>query len=243
MVAATHRNEDGFRRVVEHHRTELRAYCRRLLGSAHDAEDAMQDAMLRAWRGLSGLKDRDRLRPWLFAIATNTCRDQIQRRSKGIVQSGGGQYMPSSPLGPPLADAAPVRRSARAQLGDEDSGMTPEARCEEREALELAGLAALRYLPGRQRAVLVLREVFGYSAREVAEALETTVPAVNSALQRARKTVNERVPAQRQFATLRSTRDRRLRDAVEHFIEAFDAGDIDGVVAALADDVPIAPEP
>jgi RNA polymerase sigma-70 factor (ECF subfamily) len=232
--AACAQDGDAFRRLVEPYRTELRAHCYRILGSTHDAEDALQEVMLRAWRGLDGLKDGKRLRPWLYKIATNTCIDQIRRRPKGVLPINGDFSTVSSDHGWPIGHSR-----TGAWLGNTDGHATPEARCEEREALELAYVAALQYLPGRQRAVLILREVLGYSARQVAELLETTVASVNSALQRARKTINDRKTAQCQLPSLRRLGNQRVHD-VERFIEALQAGNVDGIVAGLANDVRIA---
>jgi RNA polymerase sigma-70 factor (ECF subfamily) len=128
-------------------------------------------------------------------------------------------------------------------LGLEDGYAAPEARYEQREAVELAFIAALQHLPARQRAVLVLREVLGFSAREVAESLETTVASVNSALQRARKTVDERLPARSQQATLRSLGDDRIRELVESFVDAFERGDVDAILALVAEDATFAMPP
>jgi RNA polymerase sigma-70 factor (ECF subfamily) len=235
LDAARAGDDDAFRLLVDPHRLELHAHCYRMLGSVHDAEDAFQDAMLRAWRGLAGLIDGRRLRPWLYKIATNTCLDAIKRQSKqalpidcGYIASNGDRGKP--PHEPTGVEPVPY---PDARLADPDGYAKPEARYEQREAVELAYIAALQHLPGRQRAVLILREVLGLSARDVARLLETTVPSVNSALQRARKTVNERMPEQNQQATLRSPGDERVRDLVQRFITAFETGDVDRIIALL----------
>ena len=212
LDAARGGDEDAFRALVDLHRNELHRHCSRMLGSVHDADDACQEAMLRAWRGLPGLTDGARLRPWLYKIATNTCLDAIKRRTE--------------------------RRRAierdRFRETDPDRHSMPDARYEQREATAMAYIAALQHMPARQRATLVLREAFGFSAREVAGLLETTVPSVNSALQRARKTVDERRLEQDQQATLRAIGDERLRDLVERFTDAFETRDVDRIVAMLA---------
>jgi RNA polymerase sigma-70 factor (ECF subfamily) len=197
-----------------------------MLGSIQDAEDAFQDAMLRAWRGLTGLIDSRRLRPWLYRIATNTCLDAIRwRRSKGELSIDSG----------PSTDPN-VQRNRSAWVDDTDRHATPEVVYEQREAVELALIAALQHLPSRQRAVLILRVVLGLSAREVAQLLETTVPSVNSALQRARKTVNERIPEHGEQVTLRALGDGRVRDLVERFIDALESGDVDSILVILGED-------
>jgi RNA polymerase sigma-70 factor (ECF subfamily) len=244
LDAAVGGDDDAFRRLVEPHRAELHAHCYRMLGSVHDAEDAHQDALLRAWRGLAGFEDGGRLRPWLYKIATNVCLDAIARRRKRILPP---DYGPPTDPHAELEEAHPqsmwVEPYPDERFGLEDGYAAPEARYEQREAVELAFIAALQHLPGRQRAVLILREVLGFSAREVAESLDTTVASVNSALQRARKTVDERLPEQSQQATLRSLGDERIRDLVERFINAFEAGDVNAILAMLAEDATFAMPP
>ena len=244
LDAAVGGDDDAFRRLVEPHRAELHAHCYRMLGSVHDAEDAHQDALLRAWRGLARFEDGRRLRPWLYKIATNVCLDAIARRKKRLLPTDYGPPTdPHSEPGEPHAQSVWVEPYPDGRFGLDDGYAAPEARYEQREAVELAFIAALQHLPGRQRAVLILREVLGFSAREVAESLETTVASVNSALQRARKTVDERLPEQSQQATLRSLGDDRIRDLVERFINAFEAGDVDAILAMLAEDAVFAMPP
>jgi RNA polymerase sigma-70 factor, ECF subfamily len=214
-----------------------------MLGSVHDAEDAVQDALLRAWRGLPRFQGRSSLRRWLYRIATNTCLDLIARRPKRVLSLERG----------PATDRDDV---ARELLGESAwvepfpdelaSGFAaPEARYEQREAVELAFIAALQHLPARQRAVLILREVLGFSAKEAAEILDTTVGSVTNALRRARKAVAERLPEQSQQATLRSLGDERLRDLVERYTTAWERGDLEAIVTMLAEDARFAmpPEP
>src|SRR5436853_5045013 len=208
LQAARDGDEDAFRRLVEPRRGELQAHCYRMLGSVHDAEDALQEALLRAWRGLSRFEGRSSLRSWLYRIATNTSLDAIQKRPKRVLPIDYGPAAdPHMGPGEPVIESVWVEPYPDEKLGLEDGFAAPEARYEQRESVELAFVAALQNLPANQRAVLILREVLGFSAREVAETLETTVPAVNSALQRARKTVDERLPEQSQQATLRSLGD------------------------------------
>jgi RNA polymerase sigma-70 factor, ECF subfamily len=237
LAAARGRDEDAYRRLVEPRHAELHAHCYRILGSVHDAEDALQDALLRAWRGLPRFEGRSSLRSWLYRIATNTCLDVVARRPKRVLPIDYGPAAdPHQSPGEPLVESVWVEPYADERLGLEDGFAAPEARYEQRESVELAFVAALQHLPTRQRAVLILREVLGFSAQEVAETLETTVASVNSALQRARKTVDERLPAQSQQATLRSLGDERVRDVVERYAEALEQGDVDAVVALLTED-------
>jgi RNA polymerase sigma-70 factor (ECF subfamily) len=237
LVAARGGDEDAYRRLVEPRRGELHAHCYRMLGSVHDAEDALQDALLRAWRGLPRFEGRSSLRSWLYRIATNACLDAVARRPKRVlpVDYGPGADPHDSP-GEPLVESVWVEPYPDELLGLEDGFAAPEARYEQREGVELAFIAALQHLPGNQRAALILREVLGFSAREVAEQMETSVASVNSALQRARETVDERLPEQSQQATLRSLGDERLREIVEDYADALQSGDVDAVVGLLAEE-------
>jgi RNA polymerase sigma-70 factor, ECF subfamily len=244
LEAARGDDEDAFRRLVEPHRGELHAHCYRMLGSVHDAEDALQDALLRAWRGLSGFEGRSSLRSWLYKIATNTCLDVIGRRPKRVLPVDyGAAADPHDGTGEPLVESVWVEPYPDETLGLEDGYAAPEARYEQREAVELAFIVALQHLPPNQRAALILREVLGFSAKEVAESLETTVASVNSALQRARKTVDERLPEESQQATLRSLGDDALRDIVDSYVDAWERNDIDTVVTLLAEDSAFAMPP
>lgn len=222
-----------FARLVEPLRRELHAHCYRMLGSTHDADDALQDALFKAWRGLAGFEARSSLRSWLYAVATNACLDAVRRR--------GTRALPVD-LGP-SSDRAVVGDVARtdvAWLGpypDADCGSGPAGRYEQREAVELAFVAALQYLPGNQRAALLLFEVLGFSAAEIAEMMDTSTASVNSALQRARKIVTEKVPPRTQQQTLRELDDDRLREIVTGFSTALERGDADAMVALLTEDV------
>jgi RNA polymerase sigma-70 factor (ECF subfamily) len=237
LEAARAGDGNAFPRLVEPYRRELHAHCYRMLGSVHDAEDALQDALLRAWRGLPRFEGRSSLRSWLYTIATNTCLNLIARRPKRVLPLDHSPAAdPHDGPGVPLAETVWLEPYPDAQIGLEDGYAAPDARYEQRESVELAFVAAVQHLPATQRAVLILREVLGFSAREVAAALDTTVAAVNSALQRARKGVEEKVPAQSQQATLRALGDTRVRAVVEGFVDAMQRGDVDRVVSMLAAD-------
>jgi RNA polymerase sigma-70 factor (ECF subfamily) len=235
LAAARGGDEGAFGRLVEPYRGELHAHCYRMLGSLHDAEEALQEALLRVWRGLRGFEDRGSLRAWLYKIATNASLDLIARRRKRMLPV---DYAPAAdpdqPPGDPVSEQVWLEPYPDETLEVEDGYASPDARYEQREALELAFVAAMQELPPRQRAVLILREVLGFSAKEVGETLETSVPSVNSALQRARKTVDERLPERSQQATLRTLGDARLREIVEDYMEAMRAGDVSRVVSMLA---------
>jgi RNA polymerase sigma-70 factor (ECF subfamily) len=244
LEAARGGDENAYGRLVERYRSELQAHCYRMLGSVHDAEDALQDALLRAWRGLANFEGRSSLRSWLYRIATNTCLDVIARRPKRVLPIDYGPPAdPHDGPGEPLVESVWVEPYPDERLGVEDGYAAPEARYEQRESVELAFIAALQHLPANQRAVLILREVLGFSAKEVAGTLETTTASVNSALQRARKAVDERLPDESQQATLRSLGDDGVREVVAGYVEAWDRGDIDGVVAMLTEDASFAMPP
>jgi RNA polymerase sigma-70 factor (ECF subfamily) len=237
LDAARGGDEAAYGRLVEPHRGALHAHCYRMLGSVHDAEDALQDALLRAWRGLPRFEGRSSLRSWLYKIATNTCLNAIARRPKRMLPIDHGPPAdPHDPPGAPLVETTWVEPYPDERLGLEDGRAAPEARYECREGVELAFVAALQHLAPNQRAALILREVLGFSGEEIADALETTVPAVNSALQRARKAVDERLPERSQQATLRALGDQRLREVVESYMDAMGRGDVEAVVSLLARD-------
>jgi RNA polymerase sigma-70 factor (ECF subfamily) len=237
LGAARDGDEDAYRRLVEPHRRELHAHCYRMLGSVHDAEDALQDALLRAWRGLARFEGRSSLRSWLYRIATNACLSAVARRPRRVLPIDHGPPAdPHDHSEAPLVDSVWVEPYPDERLALEDGRAAPEARYERRESVELAFVAALQHLAPNQRAVLILREVLGFSGQETAEALQTSVAAVNSAMQRARKAVDERLPAQSQQATLRVLGDQRLREVVEGYMDAMARGDVEAVVAMLAQD-------
>jgi RNA polymerase sigma-70 factor (ECF subfamily) len=226
------RDDAAFGRLVEAHRAGLHAHCYRMLGSLHDADDALQDTLLRAWRALPGFRGRSSIRTWLYRIATNVCLDLIARRPKRVLPIDYG-----GPGGPePLRETLWIEPYPDETLGLAAADTAPDARYEQREAVELAFIAALQHLPARQRATLILRDVLGFSAKEAAQSLEVTVPSVNGALQRARKTMGERLPPRSQQATIRSIGDQRLRDVVERFVDAFERGDVDAILAMLTDE-------
>jgi len=207
-------DESAFGELIEPYRWALHVHAYRMLGSVDDAEDVAQETMLRAWRAIARFEPRASLRAWLFRIATNVCLDEIERR----------------PRRPEPVDPFPdeLRGAADALIYE------PAARYALREGMELALLAAIQLLPGRQRAVLILRDVLGWSGPEVAGLLETTLASVNSALQRARATVDAALP-DRAYAPA----DRDERELVERYVEVWRAGDFDGLVALLREDAEI----
>jgi RNA polymerase sigma-70 factor, ECF subfamily len=229
--------EDDFRRLVEPHRGELLTHCYRMLGSVQDAEDALQEALLRAWRALPRFEGRSSLRSWLYRIATNASLDLIARRRRRVLPVDyGPTFDPHDEHGEPLVESVWVEPYPDDQMGVADGLAAPEARYERRESVELAFIAAVQHLPATQRAVLIVRDVLGFSAREAAETLGTTVNSVNSALRRARIAVDERLPEQSQQVTLRALGDDGVRELVEAYMAALDRGDVDAIVAMLAEE-------
>ncbi len=242
--AARAGDEAAFRRLVAAHRRELHVHCYRMLGSLQDAEDALQEVLVRAWRALPQLESSDWLRAWLYKIATNVCLTAASRRARRWLPADqGAPGDPGADPGKPLAPSVWVEPYPDEMLGPAGDVTTPEARYEQREAVELAFIAALQYLPARQRAVLILRDVLAFSAREVATLLDASVASVNSSMQRARRTLEERLPDQSQQHALRRLGDERTRDLVTRFADAFERGDVERIVDMLVDDVTFAMPP
>jgi RNA polymerase sigma-70 factor, ECF subfamily len=244
LEAAKAGDDSAFATLVEPHRGVLHAYCYRMLGSLHDADDALQDTLLRAWRGLAGFEGGRPLRPWLYRIATNVCLDTLARRPARLLPlDRAAASRPDAGPGEPLAELNWLEPYPDTTLELPDGYAEPDARYEQRESVELAFIAALQHLPARQRAVLILREVLGFSAREVARSLDTTAASVNSALQRARLTLAQRLPERSQQATARALGDEALRDTVERYVIAWQSRDVDSMVALLAQDASFAMPP
>ncbi len=208
-----------------------------MLASFHDAEDALQEALLRAWRGLAGFEGRSSVRAWLYKIATNASLNLAQGRSRRELPASHGPCARwGERPGAPLAETAWLGPYPDQRLGPTPGGL-PEARYEQRESLELAFVAALQYLPPLQRAALILREVLGFSAQEVADQVGTSVPAVTSALQRARAATERRLPQQSQQATLRSLGDEQTRQLVQAYVDAIERADAPALVGMLTEQV------
>lgn len=219
---------------LERLRPSLVGYCYRMLGSGFEAEDATQETMIRAWKRSDTLQDPAALKSWVFRIATNVCYDQIdsrKRKARPVDLSDPG--MADSPLGAPLEESTWILPFAGGQLTD--PGDDPAARTADRESLRLAFVAALQHLPARQRVVLVLREVLRWSAKEVADLLETSVASVTSALQRARATLDELDLKDSDTPARPSDEDEQ--QLLEQYLDAFAEYDIDRIVALLRYDV------
>jgi RNA polymerase sigma-70 factor, ECF subfamily len=244
IEAATAGDQRAFTELVAPHRRPLHAHCYRMLGSLQDAEDAVQETLLRGWRNLSSFQGRSSLRTWLYTIATNVCLRTIERRPSRVLPIDYGPAAdPHEPMREPLLESVWIEPYPDEQLGLDDGLAGPEARYEQRESIELALVAALQLLPPRQRAVLILRDVLGFSGAEVADALETTPASVYSALQRAHATLEQRRPSRTQQATLRSLGDQQLKGIVQRYVDAWASNDVDSLVAMLTDTATLAMPP
>jgi RNA polymerase sigma-70 factor (TIGR02960 family) len=235
---------EAFRELAESHRRELQVHCYRMLGSVHDAEDAVQETMLAAWQGIGGFtEERASLRTWLYKIATNRCLNARRAASRRPAREWDVSQF-EAPVPTPRDEVAWLQPFPDAFLEGAAGGpLGPEARYEQSEAISLAFVAALQVLPPRQLAVLILRDVLGFRAREVAEMLEVTVGSVSSALKRARASLQRQQPAGRQPPPAAGS---PAEDAiVAMFARAWESADVGALVALLTDDVFIAmpPEP
>jgi RNA polymerase sigma-70 factor (TIGR02960 family) len=217
---------NDFAVLVAPFRAELHAYCYRMLGSLQDAEDALQEAMLGAWKGLPGFGGRSALRSWLYRVATNACLRVIGERPPRL--------LPAEYSGP--STGIEVDPMVDGPLWVEPYPDPVGSSYEMRESVELAFVSALQHLPATQRAALILRQVLGFTAAEVAELLDTTVPSITSAEQRARETLDRRAPAPSQQATLRDLGADAERALVASFVTAWGRGDVSALVELLARD-------
>src|SRR5882757_6167444 len=230
LMAAKRGDEDAFGRLVAPYRRELLAHAYRMLGTAADAEEALQEALLGAWRSLPKFEGRSSLRSWLHTIVVNASLRVIRGRPNRVLPiERGPQADPTADHQEPITESVWIQPIADEELFDEDEASNPAARYEQRESVELAFIAALQHLPPRQRAALIMRDVLDFSARETAEALNTTPGSIDSALQRAHKTVLQRLPAQSQQETLRSLSDTEVREIVEGYVKAFESADVPAI--------------
>ena len=227
------RGSEDLQDLLEQHRVELTAYAYRMLGSAFEAEDAVQETLLRAWKGFEGFEGRAALRSWLYRIATNVCLDMLSGRGRRArpMDLGPAGVADERLLGEPLPEVTwiePIPDGRALPVGGD-----PAEVAESRETIRLAFVAALQHLPARQRAVLILREVLRWKASEVAELLETSVPSVNSALQRARATL-----ASADLTTGEALRpmDEEQRALVARYVDAFERYDMDSLTSVLRED-------
>jgi RNA polymerase sigma-70 factor (ECF subfamily) len=239
LVSAARAGDQGaFRILFDRHRRAIHVHCYRLLGSLHDAEDLTQETFLRAWRRLSTFQGRASLRSWLYRIATNACLDALERQPKRV-------------LPPAVVDADDPSRAPRGPVTEvawlepypdvllderQETAPDPGAALVARETMELAFLAAIQHLPARQRAVLILRDVVRLSAREVSELLDSTVPAVNGALKRARATLRSELPESHLDLSSSRARDEEEQTLLFRYVRAWEEADIDSLLALLKEE-------
>ena len=228
---------DAFRELTEPHRRELQVYCYRMLGSFQDAEDALQDTLLAAWRGFGGFEGRASLRTWLYRIATSRCLNARRSASRRSAREWNiPKVAPPEPT--QLGEVVWLEPYPDALLqGAIDAPPGPEARYEQTESISLAFVTALQILPPRQLTVLILRDVLGFHAGEVAEMLDSTVESVNSAVKRARATLQRRAPAAGGHERPPSPGSPAEDAIVAKFVSAYESADLDTLVALLTDDV------
>jgi RNA polymerase sigma-70 factor (ECF subfamily) len=242
LSAAVAGDDQAFRLLTEPHRRELLVHCYRMLGSLEDADDAVQETLLNAWRGLAGFQGRSTLRAWLYRIATNICLDALDHRARRILPTAiagpADPHLLPDPEDPETPWLQPFP-DALLEVADPDPLADPATAVVRREHIELAFIAAVQYLSARQRAVLLLREVLGMSAAETADILGTTPASVNSALQRARSTLDAGLPASRtppESATGEA-------DLVARYVRAWHTHDVPKLVALLREDAYLAMPP
>ena len=243
MARARAGDGDAFRELTEPYRRELQVHCYRMLGSFQDAEDALQDTLLAAWQGLRGFEGRASIRTWLYRIATNRCLNALRAtKRRPAMEWNVPEVEPPEPTR--LGEVVWLEPYPDALLeGAIDRPLGPEARFEQTEAISLAFVTALQLLPARQRAVLILRDVLGYHADEVADMLDSTVESVNSALKRARSGLQRRLPPVDRRQPPPPPDSPAEQALVAKFVRAYESGDIDALVALLTDDVCVSMPP
>jgi RNA polymerase sigma-70 factor (TIGR02960 family) len=234
---------EAFRELTEPYRRELQVHCYRMLGSFQDAEDALQDTLLAAWQGLGGFEGRASIRTWLYRIATNKCLNSLRSANHRPAKEWDlPQVEPPEPTR--LGEVVWLEPFPDALLeGAIDVPLGPEARYEQTESISLAFVTALQVLPPRQLAVLILRDVLGFHANEVADMLDSTVESVNSALKRARANLQRRQPPTDEGEPAPAPDSPAEQALVAKFVRAYESGDTDGLVALFTDDISISMPP
>ncbi len=234
LASAKGGDQGAFARLVSPYRRELRAHCYRMSGSLHDADDLLQESLLRAWKGLGTFEGRASVRTWLYRVTTNACLDALdQRASRRLPPDLGPPSAPSDPVGPPAFER-PWLEPCPSELYSETAG--PDARYDARESVALAFLVALQLLPAKQRAVLILRDVLGWQASECGELLGMSVAAVNSALQRARETLATKAAPETKPSP-------SLTEVLGRYVRAWEQADVSSLVALLSDDATLSMPP
>jgi len=228
---------EAFRELTEPYRRELQVYCYRMLGSLQDAEDALQDTLVAAWQGLGGFEGRASIRTWLYRIATNRCLNARRSASRRPAKEWDvAEYGPPDPTR--LGEVVWLEPFPDALLeGVMDVPPGPEARYEQAESISLAFVTALQVLPPRQLAVLVLRDILGFHANEVADMLDSTIDSVNSLLKRARASLQRRLPTSADREPAPAPDSPSEQTTVAEFVRAYESGDLDALVGLLTDDV------
>jgi RNA polymerase sigma-70 factor, ECF subfamily len=244
LAAARRGDEPAFGRLAEPFRRELQAHCYRIMGSLEDAEDLVQETLLRAWRRLDSYQGRASFRAWLYKIATNACLDALDRR-RARRRLPHGAYPPGDPAQPiaPPAEVAWLEPFPDEWLDAAEGQANPEAHYTARESVALAFVAALQTLPPRQRAALLLRDVLDWPAAEAADILEMTVPAVNSALHRARTTMSGTYHGRDRDRVNAGPPDARTLALLENYVRAWENADVAGLVQLLKEDAVLAMPP
>ena len=228
VAAARAGDESAFADLVEPHRRELQLHCYRMLGSLEDSEDLVQETFLRAWRKRESFEGRSTFRAWLYKIATNACLDALERRPRVTPLQNGAQPLAETPWLQPYPDELLEGIAA----SDEE----PEAEVVDKETIELAFIAAIQLLPPKQRAVLISRDVLGWSSAESADLLGVSVASVNSALQRARATMKRHLPRRRLDWAADSDPSREERELLQRYMDATEQGDARAMVELLRAD-------
>ena len=244
LHAARQGDSQQFDELTEPYRRELQVHCYRILGSLHEAEDMVQETMLKAWKRLDTYEGRASFRAWLYKIATNTCLDFLdQQRSRRLLPLDVSPASdPNTSILPPSAEIAWLEPFPDERLRDSNA-VNPEARYTDSESISLSFMTALQLLPARQRAVLILCDVLDFSSRETAEVLDLTVSAVNSALHRARKTLSQNYQNREREVSSQPLADERSQWLLDHFVQAWETADVDGLVALLKADATFAMPP
>ncbi len=237
LASAKAGNARAFEALVEPHRRELRAYCYRMSGALSDADDLVQESLVRAWRGLPSFEGRASLRTWLYRVAWSTCVDALDRKPARLLPLEEGS--PADPADPPPAPRPGVWLEPCPESLYADEALSPEARVSGRESVGLAFLAALQLLPPRQRATLIAREVLGWSAEECATALDSTVASVNSSLQRARDTLEARAPRWQP----KTPDEASKRTLLARYVSAWESSDVAALTSLLREDATLSMPP
>jgi RNA polymerase sigma-70 factor (ECF subfamily) len=237
-------NQTEFGKLVQPYQHELQVHCYRMLGSLQDAEDLVQETLLRAWQKLETYEGRASFRAWLYKIATNACLDALDRRPRRVLpQARQPASDPTAPPAPPITEPIWLEPIPDELIADVET--SPEARYDARESITLAFLAALQVLPARQRAVLILRDVLDMHADQVAQMLDLTVSSVNSLLHRARTTLAKNYRAQEIDSIEAAPKDDQMRELLDRYMRAWEAADVDALVALLKEEAsfPMPPSP